>query len=157
MVVASRQLCVLLLATSVFADADQKLRWLRKRRGSLVETTFEHEGTSLKYEIFVPTACALPCVSKLPVLVFLHGRGESGGFDVTNAQSLPWLLLNNASFTSSFQFIAIVPQWCTFLHLDPTPCGRPEALTPKHAKKPVSMATVHTRIPACAARRSAQC
>ena len=24
-----------------------------------------------------------------PVIVFLHGRGESGGFDVTNAQSLP--------------------------------------------------------------------
>ena len=72
-----------LLAGS-FADADQ-LRWLRKRRGSLVETSFEVGGVSLKYEIFVPSSCALPC-TKAPVLIFLHGRGESGGFDVTNAQ-----------------------------------------------------------------------
>ena len=47
-----------------------------------------------------------------PVIVFLHGRGESGGFAVSYAQSLPWLLVkgNNASFAASFPFIVIAPQ-----------------------------------------------
>ena len=62
----------------------------------------------LQYELFVPSA--VQSGKKTPVIVFLHGRGESGGFDVTNAQSLPLQLLTNASFTSSFPFIVLVPQ-----------------------------------------------
>lgn len=86
-----RTLLLWFLAGPVLADADQH-RWLRRRRGSLVETTFEVDGTLLKYEIFVPTSCTLPC-GKAPVLIFLHGRGESGGFEVTNAQVISALLL----------------------------------------------------------------
>jgi len=103
----------LLLTTSVLADAGE-LRWHRKRQGTLVEQTFDAEidgeKQTLKYEIFVPKSCELPCSMAAPVLVFLHGRGESGGFDVTNAQSLPWLLKNNATFADSFNFISIIPQ-----------------------------------------------
>ena len=45
-----------------------------------------------------------------PVITFLHGRGESGGFDVTNAQSLPLQLISNASAIATFPFIVVIPQ-----------------------------------------------
>ncbi len=68
----------------------------------------------LKFELFLPQRWQHPAASgsRWPVLVFLHGRGESGGFDVTNAQSLPWQLVagNNASFVASLGFIVLVPQ-----------------------------------------------
>ena len=62
----------------------------------------------LHFELFLPAAWT--AAEHHPVLVFLHGRGESGGFDVTNAQSLPSLLLNNRSFAASFPFVTVVPQ-----------------------------------------------
>uniref|UniRef100_A0A7S3YPD0 Phospholipase/carboxylesterase/thioesterase domain-containing protein n=1 Tax=Lotharella globosa TaxID=91324 RepID=A0A7S3YPD0_9EUKA len=46
---------------------------------------------------------------KHPVLVFLHGRGESGGFDVTLRQSLPLQLNTNATAQDAFPFITIMP------------------------------------------------
>ena len=67
-----------------------------------------HRG--VVFGLFLPTAQRDGEAS--PVLVFLHGRGESGGFAVANAQSLPWLLSrgHNASFTASFPFIVVAPQ-----------------------------------------------
>lgn len=78
-------------------------------RGALRQ--FEHRG--LKFGLFLPTSWQPPFAAPtIPVIVFLHGRGESGGFAVTNAQSLPWLLVqgNNASFASQFPFIVVAPQ-----------------------------------------------
>eukprot|EP00908_Phaeocystis_cordata_P009833 Transcript_20639.p1 GENE.Transcript_20639~~Transcript_20639.p1 ORF type:complete len:295 (-),score=82.19 Transcript_20639:332-1216(-) len=82
------------------------LKDVEAARGALVPL----RGKDLHFELFVPKAWQ-PAVPS-PVLVFLHGRGESGGFDVTNAQSLPWQLVsgNNASFASSCGFIVVVPQ-----------------------------------------------
>ena len=82
------------------------LKDVEAARGALVPV----RGKDLHFELFVPKAWQ-PAVPS-PVLVFLHGRGESGGFDVTNAQSLPWQLVsgNNASFASSCGFIVVVPQ-----------------------------------------------
>jgi len=79
---------------------------LAKARGSLVQ--LRHRG--VVFGLFLPTAQREGEAS--PVLVFLHGRGESGGFAVANAQSLPWLLSrgHNASFTASFPFIVVAPQ-----------------------------------------------
>ena len=79
---------------------------LAKARGSLVQ--LRHRG--VVFGLFLPTAQREGEAS--PVLVFLHGRGESGGFAVANAQSLPWLLSrgNNASFAASFPFIVVAPQ-----------------------------------------------
>ena len=90
----------LLLAIAASASALQ--------RGVLHEQ--EREG--LKYELFLPVHKP-HASSLLPVLVFLHGRGESGGFDVTNAQSLPLQLLSNVTFAAAFGFIVVVPQ-CPF-------------------------------------------
>uniref|UniRef100_A0A7S1NCY2 Phospholipase/carboxylesterase/thioesterase domain-containing protein n=1 Tax=Eutreptiella gymnastica TaxID=73025 RepID=A0A7S1NCY2_9EUGL len=64
---------------------------------------------NIRYELFLPKAWKAG-TSKWPVLVFLHGRGESGSFDVTNAQSLPLQLLNNRTFIEQCPFIVLVPQ-----------------------------------------------
>ena len=79
---------------------------LDRRRAQLVAA----EAYGLNFEVFVPRAWSKADKGSWPVLVFLHGRGESGGFDVTNAQSLPLQLLNNASFAASFPFITLIPQ-----------------------------------------------
>lgn len=42
--------------------------------------------------------------------MFLHGRGESGSFSVTNLQSLPLQLLTNSTLSDNFPFIVIIPQ-----------------------------------------------
>jgi len=76
-------------------------------RGNL--EVIEASGDQVPYELFLPKS-APPPGTKSPILVFLHGRGESGAFDVTNAQSLPLQLLANASFAASFPFITLVPQ-----------------------------------------------
>jgi len=76
-------------------------------RGTL--EVVEASGNQVPYELFLPKASP-PSGAKSPILVFLHGRGESGAFDVTNAQSLPLQLLANATFAASFPFITIVPQ-----------------------------------------------
>jgi len=75
----------------------------------MVELTFVSDRGSLPFELFLPRQSTSPGTLS-PVLVFLHGRGESGAFDVTNAQSLPLQLLTNKSFAASFPFITIVPQ-----------------------------------------------
>lgn len=62
----------------------------------------------LLYELFVPVR--REAAQLAPVLVFLHGRGESGAWGITNAQSLPLQLLTNASFASALPFIVLVPQ-----------------------------------------------
>ena len=68
---------------------------------------YDHRG--VKFGLFLPARWRRG--ASHPVIVFLHGRGESGGFAVTNAQSLPWLLAgNNVSFASTFQFIVVAPQ-----------------------------------------------
>lgn len=66
------------------------------------------DSSGLPYELFLPNEASSPAPH--PVLVFLHGRGESGAFDVTNAQSLPLQLLQNESFAATFPFIVVVPQ-----------------------------------------------
>ena len=80
-------------------------------RSLLKPVTYEH----VEYELFLPKNWASPHPQKagqqsFPVLVFLHGRGESGGFEVTNAQSLPLQLLSNSSFAESCPFIVVIPQ-----------------------------------------------
>jgi dienelactone hydrolase len=58
---------------------------------------------------------------KFPILVFLHGRGESGDFTSMNSQSLPRLLGGdertdslhrgpNATFIAGWPFVTIMPQ-----------------------------------------------
>ena len=81
---------------------------LLRKRGQLVE----YSRGDLQFELFLPAHWQPATAShgSHPVLVFLHGRGESGAFDVTNAQSLPLQLLTNASFAAAFPFIAVVPQ-----------------------------------------------
>ena len=88
----------LCLAESAPAD-------LLSRRGSL----FKQERQGLHFELFLPHTWQLNAAD-VPVLVFLHGRGESGGWSVNNAQSLPLQLLTNRSFMQTFNFIAVVPQ-----------------------------------------------
>ena len=72
----------------------------------------ELERNGLKYELFLPSTWkpSHKAASSFPVIVFLHGRGESGGFDVTNAQSLPLQLKANKTFSESTQFIVVIPQ-----------------------------------------------
>lgn len=109
--------CAALAAEAEGAPAEGA-RALRRRRGRLTERTFEAvvdgETSTLRYELFVPNSClgaAGGAICKqAPVLVFLHGRGESGAYDVTNAQSLPWLLQSNETFARDFDFITAIPQ-----------------------------------------------
>mgnify|MGYP001277678549 CR=1 FL=1 len=95
--------CLLTLAAPSLRDAEAA-------RGALVPLS----DRGLNFELFLPTKWShrTASASHWPVLIFLHGRGESGGFEVTNAQSLPWQLVlgNNASFASSCGFIVLVPQ-----------------------------------------------
>ena len=81
---------------------------LLSKRGTLFETAHHN----LKFELFVPSNWQPPSATakRYPVIVFLHGRGESGGFEINNAQSLPLQLLTNRSFAASFPFITVVPQ-----------------------------------------------
>lgn len=99
-----------MLLGSLLALAAPSLQEAEVARGSLTQLS---DG-DLKFELFLPQWWQHPAASgsRWPVLVFLHGRGESGGFDVTNAQSLPWQLVagNNASFVTSLGFIVLVPQ-----------------------------------------------
>ena len=99
----SHAIIVLLLATSLCL-AEPTEETLLSRRGRL----FPLERQGLHFELFLPHTWQSSAT--LPVLVFLHGRGESGGFSVTNAQSLPLQLLSNHSFSQTFPFIAIIPQ-----------------------------------------------
>ena len=99
-----------MLLGSLLALAAPSLQEAEAARGTLTQLS---DG-DLKFELFLPQRWQHPAASgsRWPVLVFLHGRGESGGFDVTNAQSLPWQLVagNNASFVASLGFIVLVPQ-----------------------------------------------
>ena len=74
--------------------------------------TFYDAKTNQKFALFLPKNVKpnRDHAGTHPILVFLHGRGESGGFAVSFAQSLPWLLQNNASFASTFPFIVLAPQ-----------------------------------------------
>ncbi|KAG8460564.1 hypothetical protein KFE25_013214 [Diacronema lutheri] len=64
---------------------------------------------TLPYQLFVPaTRQTEPAMRPRPLLVFLHGAGD-GPFEVMNAQSLPGLLLRNASFAADFPFVALFP------------------------------------------------
>ena len=100
----------MLLVGSLLALAAPSLQDAEASRGTLSQLS---DG-GLKFELFLPTKWRHPAASasRWPILVFLHGAGESGGFEVTNAQSLPWLLVagNNASFAASCGFIVLVPQ-----------------------------------------------
>ena len=97
-------LSTLALANAAFRQLTSPAALLEKRG-----TLFALERQGLHFELFLPNTWQ-PGGSPLPVLVFLHGRGESGHFHVTNAQSLPLQLLSNRSFAASFGHIAIVPQ-----------------------------------------------
>lgn len=113
-------LAILVVATTAPPDsaAGESQRFYRKRRGQLLEQRYQididGQNTTLLYELFIPNSCGgtngRPICNKAPVLVFLHGRGESGSYDVTNAQSLPWLLQKNNSFMAEFGFITAIPQ-----------------------------------------------
>jgi predicted peptidase len=109
---------ILLAASAASDDTPPTQAYLMRQRGKLVEMS----RRGLAFELFLPANWSPDQLH--PVIVFLHGRGESGGFDVTNAQSLPLQLLTNQSFTSTFPFIAIVPQ-C------PAMCARVNHWTPK--------------------------
>ena len=99
------------LAASLASDERRDWSQTRRARGQLVA----YERFGLHFELFLPQSWKPPAngASEHPVLTFLHGRGESGGFDVTNAQSLPLQLLNNRSFADACPFITLVPQ-CPF-------------------------------------------
>ena len=56
-------------------------------RGKLLEHT-DHD-TGLKYELFLPNTQLASPNELYPVIVFLHGAGESANFPVMNSQSLP--------------------------------------------------------------------
>ena len=113
-------MCFLLLVGLLAAAADGELSAeqltpaaLQQQRGKLVP--LERHG--LKFELFLPLSWQPPsagddgsATNLPPVLIFLHGRGESGAFEVTNAQSLPLQLLTNHTFTERFPFIVVVPQ-----------------------------------------------
>uniref|UniRef100_A0A7S0JEA1 Phospholipase/carboxylesterase/thioesterase domain-containing protein n=1 Tax=Calcidiscus leptoporus TaxID=127549 RepID=A0A7S0JEA1_9EUKA len=86
-----------------------------QRRGKLTPTSSAEVGLEegLLFQLFVPLAWSTRWSvnsQAYPLIVFLHGRGESGGYDVTNAQSLPSLLLTNASFSSACPFLVLAPQ-----------------------------------------------
>ncbi len=101
---------MLVLFFSLCAAAQNDLvDLLAAPRGQLI--TLKRDG--LLFEQFLPRSwqpVASSSGQEYPVLVFLHGRGESGGFDVTNAQSLPLQLLSNRSFSDSFGFVTLIPQ-----------------------------------------------
>lgn len=121
------QTLLLLLLGSAAAEFPPSHAALLKQRGRLVE----HQHHDLKFELFIPNSWT-PNTGPHPVLVFLHGRGESGGFDVTNAQSLPLQLLNNHSFAATFPFIVLVPQ-C------PSVCAHVNHWTPKTLQSTTSL------------------
>eukprot|EP00468_Gymnochlora_sp_CCMP2014_P006866 CAMPEP_0167766776 /NCGR_PEP_ID=MMETSP0110_2-20121227/15567_1 /TAXON_ID=629695 /ORGANISM="Gymnochlora sp., Strain CCMP2014" /LENGTH=266 /DNA_ID=CAMNT_0007654911 /DNA_START=251 /DNA_END=1048 /DNA_ORIENTATION=- len=73
-------------------------------RGKLLEKETEND---LKYLLYLPKN---PTSKPSPMIVFLHGRGESGAFDQTTQQSLPFQLDTNSTLTETFPFITIVPQ-----------------------------------------------
>ena len=106
-----------LFVAAALAAALPSVEELRGRRAQLHDYAW-HDETSphalLKFQLFVPADFADPerGASELrpPVLVFLHGRGESGGYEVTNAQSLPWQLLHNRTFASRHPFVTLLPQ-----------------------------------------------
>ena len=84
---------------------------LSENRGRLLPL----EVFNLTFELFLPKDWVPPqgggggAVSR-SILVFLHGRGESGGFDVTNAQSLPLQLATNSSISPFASSIVLIPQ-----------------------------------------------
>ena len=71
-------------------------------------TTTTSSSTGLIYELFVPRSP--PPTEAVPVLIFLHGRGESGSFDTTNRQSLPLRLLEDTHFADTLPFLVVIPQ-----------------------------------------------
>jgi predicted peptidase len=72
------------------------------------------DPATLPYQLFVPHTPVHASPSSLkPLIVFLHGAGD-GPFEEMNAQSLPGLLLRNASFAASFPFLALFP--CSTCH-----------------------------------------
>ena len=93
--------------------ADPSPSAVASARGALVPL----RRGELDFELYLPAAWEERRTRRWPTIVFLHGRGESGGFDVTNAQSLPWQLVrgNNASCAAAGEnsgcgFVVIVPQ-----------------------------------------------
>ena len=72
--------------------------------------TWTHgDDNTLPAQIFVPMSRSADDEhGRSPVILFLHGGGD-GPFDVMNQQSLPSLLLTNASFSSMFPFIVVTP------------------------------------------------
>jgi len=72
-------------------------------RGKLIEKETE---AGLKYLLYLPVERD----GKSPMIVFLHGRGESGGFEITKKQSLPLQLDTNSTLKQEFPFITIMPQ-----------------------------------------------
>ena len=98
----------------------------------------ELERDGLKYELFVPASLrrAQHLTSLRPVIVFLHGRGESGAFGVTNAQSLPMQLLSNRTFADALEFIVIIPQ-C------PAECAYQNGWMPETLQKITSLVRSH--------------
>ena len=68
-------------------------------------------GQGLPSQLFLPSAPLTGRAAETglrPVLVFLHG-GTDGPFEALNSQSLPNLLLRNATFAASWPFITIFP------------------------------------------------
>ena len=75
------------------------------------ELAFQVEGNEsdvLRYRLFVPDRRG--AAERLPLIVWLHGHGESGR---DNAAQLKWLdwIFRDPSRRSQYQFYVLAPQW----------------------------------------------
>jgi len=66
------------------------------------------EGAVLRYRLFVPDR--RNAIERLPLIVWLHGHGESGR---DNAAQLKWLdwIFRDPSRRSQYRFYVLAPQW----------------------------------------------
>lgn len=92
-------LALLSLAAMPSAAADNRSRFVAR--------TVEIDGTSMPYQVFVPTA-ATSTAGPLPVVLFLHGSGERGrdGDLQTRAGLGPWLRAHGDDFPA----LVVLPQ-----------------------------------------------
>eukprot|EP00466_Bigelowiella_natans_P008321 jgi/Bigna1/78677/fgenesh1_pg.56_\ len=73
------------------------------------ELVSRKSAEGLNYLLYLPEQWTPKSEKKYPVIVFLHGRGESGGTSVMTEQSLPLQLKTNSTLRKAFPFIVILP------------------------------------------------
>ncbi len=78
----------------------------------------EHTGAPLDYLLYLPPHDTADATQMFPLILFLHGRGERGSFDLLRTQALPRMLHEG----HEMPFIVVSPlcpgesDWA--LHLD---------------------------------------